>query len=166
MEEKIKLLDNWYRRIRRAQRGHYVDAARLKNKNLYFGIPVVILSTVVGAFSFIETKEANMTISIGLAVGFLSISAAVLASLQTFLNFSEKSQQHLVAARQLSSLKKEIEENRILNAHDEKKIDEFINYTRSTWNEITNEAPLISTKVFEKMKLRYGKGLSKATEQG
>ena len=78
----------------------------------------------------------------------LSVSAAVLASLQTFLNYAEKEAAHLQAATRLSSLKKFIEEVLALSGDtQESKIVESI---RKEWDTITTESPLLSQRVFEK----------------
>lgn len=144
----IQLLKDWYVRIRIAQKGHYQDASQLKRRNRLLGIPVVILTTIVGAGVF-ASIEKDPSIYAQLATGLLSLLAATLASLQTFLNYAEKSEKHLNAARKLSGLKKEIEETLIIQMDDKERIMEFVPYVRKIWEEITNEAPLISEKNFK-----------------
>ena len=149
INDSTKLLKDWYVRIRIAQRGHYQDASQLKRKNHFLGIPVVILATVVGAGVF-TSIETNPSLYTQITTGLLSLLAAILASLQTFLNYSEKSEKHLNAARRLTGLKKEIEEILTVYKDNEEKIVESVSYIRNTWEEITNTAPLISDKHFEK----------------
>jgi len=147
-EQKLELLHNWYRRIRIAQAGHYDDAGRLKRLHLLLGIPVVILSAIVGTGVFASLAEENPSITLRIVLGITSILAAALASLQTFLNYAEQSARHLDAATKLSSLKKEIEANLVLIPPDSEALDEFIKTVHMKWDTVTTEAPLLSEKAF------------------
>ncbi len=149
MEEKINLLKNWKKRIKKAQRAHYKDAHRLKRNKKLIGIPTVILTTIVGTgiFASLQNSSPHDTIYIHpIILGVLSLFASILASLQTFLNYSEKSEKHLNAARKLSSLKKEIQHNLVTLKDYPAEIDEFIQKIREKWEDIINEAPLVSNK--------------------
>ncbi|MDY8135695.1 SLATT domain-containing protein [Aquimarina sp. 2201CG5-10] len=153
MEEKIELLEEWYKRIRNAQRGHYKDAEGLKRNKKLLGLPTVILSTLVGTSVFASLADSSSTGGMyihPIIIGMLSLLAAIFASLQTFLNYSEKSEKHLNAARKLSSLKKEIQQNLITLERTPENLNEFIIYIRKKWDEIINEAPLISRNNFSK----------------
>ena len=148
-KEAIQLLKDWYVRIRVAQKGHYQDASQLKRSNRYIGITVVALSTIVGTGVF-ASIEQNLSIYFQIATGLFSLLAAVLASLQTFLNYSDKSEKHLEAARKLSELKKEIEQALVIEKENQNKTVEFVIYIRSKWSKITNDAPIISESNFKK----------------
>ena len=92
---------------------------------------------------------------VGLALGTISMAAAALAALQTFLNSSERSSRHLTAATALSSLKKETQENLLLLFGDETepgdagRVDSYIRYVREKWEQITAEAPLMSARAYK-----------------
>lgn len=149
MEEKIILLKKWKKRIKKAQKAHYDDAHRLARNRKILGVPTVILTTLVGTAIFANLKNSHTEDEVYtyyIILGLLSISASILASLQTFLNYSEKSEKHLNAARRLSSLKKEIQHNVITLNESPERINEFLNYIREKWDEIINEAPLVSNK--------------------
>jgi hypothetical protein len=150
MEEKVKLLEEWKKRIRNAQKAHYKDAEKLKRNKMLLGLPTVILTTVVGTSVFASINQSSDydNTYYPIVVGILSITAAILASLQTFLNYSEKSEKHLNAARKLSSLKKEVQQNLITLEKSDEVYNEFILYVRTKWDEIINEAPLISKSNF------------------
>ena len=79
-----KVLDDWYARVDAAQRAHYISADRLKNRSYWLGVPAAILSLFVGTsvFAALQMKTSS---SWQVFVGICSVSAAVLAGLQTFL---------------------------------------------------------------------------------
>ena len=66
------------------QEAHYARATRLADFNIWFGVPVVALTTLV-ATSVFATLQKDVRIELRIAVGIISALAAVLASLQTFL---------------------------------------------------------------------------------
>ena len=153
MDEQMKLLTEWQKRIRKAQKAHYKDAERLKRNKLLLGIPTVILTSLISAGIFTSMSEnGNIdTIFINpLFIGLISILATILASLQTFLNYSENKEKHLNAARRLSSLKKEVQQNIITIEKTTEILNQFIEEVRIKWEEIINEAPLISPSNFER----------------
>ena len=161
--EQINLLKNWHRRIRIAQAAHYQEANRFRKLHYWLGVPVVILSTTVGTGVFATLSDKDLPDLLTIFLGLVSITAAVLASLQTFLNYSERSSKHLKAATALSSLKKETEENLVLLGEDQDRLEPYIRYVRQKWEEITNEAPLLSDRVF-KENFRHYAGESAISE--
>lgn len=151
MEQQMKLLEEWQKRIRKAQKAHYKDAERLKRNKLFLGIPTVILTSLVTAGVFTSMNENIEVIRINpLVIGLISVIATILASLQTFLNYSENKEKHLNAARRLSSLKKEVQQNIVTIEKTPETLNGFIDEVRIKWEEIINEAPLISSSIFDR----------------
>ena len=104
-----ELLQDWYRRARENQFAHYEAIKPLSSGNYKLGIPVAILSGLVGTsiFATLETDQAD--ISLRIVFGIISILAAVLASLQTFLRLSERAEKHRAVAVRYGALRRELE---------------------------------------------------------
>jgi conflict system pore-forming effector with SLATT domain len=102
-----RLLD-WERRSAAAAEVHFQTAEYLGRWNLFLGIPVVVLSAIVGTGVF-ATLQRDVNIGIRIAAGVTSVIAAVLASVQTFLRFGARAEQHRVAAERWSAIRREIE---------------------------------------------------------
>jgi hypothetical protein len=82
---------------------HYDMAERAKIRHEKLGVPVTALTAIAGTSIFAglsSTKKLWLQITAGL----LSLLAAVLAALHTFLNFSEDSAQHKSAAVELEAV--------------------------------------------------------------
>jgi hypothetical protein len=73
------------------------------------GIPVVVLTTFIGTSVF-ATLQDEIDTSLKILVGVISVTAAVLASLQTFLRFGERAEKHRVAGESWAALRREIDE--------------------------------------------------------
>lgn len=72
-------------------------------------MPVVILTTFVGTSVF-ATLGRNVDLWLRISVGMISVLAAVLASLQTFLRFGERAERHRSSAELWASIRREIDE--------------------------------------------------------
>jgi hypothetical protein len=109
------LLEDWHFRVTRAQFGHQLSADKTHIWHLLLGVPVVIFTTVVGtgAFAAINQETDNFW---KVAAGTISIIAAILASMQTFFGFGERSDRHRIAATRYASTRRSIE--LALTSHD------------------------------------------------
>jgi hypothetical protein len=105
----IDLLRDWEGRAGASANAHYSLATRLSQANIRFGVPVVVLTTFVGTSVF-ATLQHDVNIALRIAVGMVSVLAAVLASLQTFLRFGERSEKHRTAAEAWAALRREVDE--------------------------------------------------------
>jgi hypothetical protein len=100
---------NHYRlRAHRRSRAHYLACKRNGSLHIRLGVPVVIATTIVGTaiFGTLSSSPAFMWIVL---TGLLSITAAVLASLQTFFRFSEAAEKHRVAAASYAALYRKLD---------------------------------------------------------
>jgi hypothetical protein len=89
-------------------RAQHLAANRAHLMHNLLGIPVVVLSAVVGTtiFSSLGSQPDKRLV---VAAGFVSMLAAVLAALQTFLEFAEQSKRHLAAAISFNKLKRDLD---------------------------------------------------------
>jgi hypothetical protein len=72
-------------------------------ESIDWGIPAVVLSTVVSTSVFASLlKQPDPWLQITL--GFASVAAALLASLQTFLSYSERAEKHRIAGAKYGAL--------------------------------------------------------------
>jgi hypothetical protein len=95
-----ELLEAWASRVAAVEAGHFAMADRLTRDNFRLGIPVVILSTIIGTSVFATLGE-SVGLPLRITVGLLSV--------QTFLRLGERSEKHRVAAALYSALRRDIE---------------------------------------------------------
>jgi len=138
---KEDLLKSWQRMIRRTQLEHELASRYYERLNLKLGIPVVILSAIIGASIFGTLQQANY-LWLKITTGFLSVTTVILSSLQTFLGFGERAAGHKSAADRLGELAKEIQEVMVCGIGDGE-VKEFLSGLRSRWDAIAREAPTL-----------------------
>lgn len=71
------------------------------------GVPAVILSTLVGSAA-LATIGASPDDELKIAAGALSISAALLATLQTLLRLGDQAREHTVSSRESGMLRRDL----------------------------------------------------------
>ena len=92
-------------------------ADRMRRRHLLLGIPVVVLTTLVGtsAFASLSKAHGDSITFLGvdpdvvlLVVGTISVLAAVLSSLQTFLRYATRAEGHRIAALRYETLRRDM----------------------------------------------------------
>jgi len=113
------------------------------------GIPVVILTTIVGTtvFSSIASSSTNSIILLVVA-GLLSVVAAVFSSLNTFLNYGELAERHRNASVKYGNLRREIEEL-ISFANNKTDLESIMKDIRTRWDAVDLEAPSVPQKIYD-----------------
>ncbi len=100
--------ENCFRYSAVMSNAHYDMAEIHKKRHRKFGVIVVVITAIVGTAVFASLgKSPNIWIQ--LFTGLLSVGAAVLSALQTFLGFSELQTQHKRAADGYSISRRDIE---------------------------------------------------------
>ncbi|NKB80761.1 MAG: SLATT domain-containing protein [Nitrospirales bacterium] len=144
-----EILGRWYKGMRILELAHHTTAADYSRRHRLFGTPVVIVSTVVGTAVFATISESPHP-AIQIVVGLLSITAGVLSSLQTFLNYPELAEKHKVAAVKYAGLRREIEQVMAVSSSEPDTIQEFLTSFRDRWNALDEDSPSVSMPVYRK----------------
>lgn len=144
-----ELLAKWSERVRRAQAAHYDSAVRCNQQHFWIGVPLVILTALIGTSVFVTLqKEANFYVK--LAVGLASVAAAILASVQTFLRFLERAESHRIAAMRFGALRKEIEHLQTFPPRDSEQMKDVAKSLLERWNNINEESPTANQRFYER----------------
>jgi hypothetical protein len=142
-----ELLQDWYRRARENQFAHYEAIKPLSGANYKLGVPVALLSGLVGT-SIFATLETEADISVRIIVGIIAVLAAVLSSLQTFLRLSERAEKHRAVAVRYGALRRELETAIAKGGPYEAKL---VDGLREKLDSISSESPEIPDRVWKKI---------------
>jgi hypothetical protein len=137
MADFESVLTEWYLRVVVTQRAHHFSADHFGRRSYWLGIPVIALSTIVGTSVF-ATLQKQPDPWIQIMLGMASVAAGVLASLQTFLGYSERSEKHRVAAAKYGALGRELE---VLLAAPEAATDDILTELRKRMEALALESP-------------------------
>jgi hypothetical protein len=111
------------------------------------GVPVVFFATIAGTATFgtLQAEAANHFLL--LLIGFVSISAAVLAGLQTFFGYAEMAEKHKTAAGKYGRLRRKFEQELVLAPS---KAADILKSLRPEWDKLDENSPNISEAVYQK----------------
>jgi hypothetical protein len=141
-----QVLDDWYKRVAITQRAHYLSADYFGTRKYWLGIPAVVLSTLVGTSVF-ATIQKRPEVWLQIAVGLGSVAAALLASLQTFLGYSERAEKYRIAGAKYGSLGRELEQ---LRASGTPLSDQNMSEVRKRLDDLAVESPNNPLSIYNK----------------
>jgi hypothetical protein len=149
-----ELLDDWRQRVYAAQSAHYFAAGRFRLLNYLVGVPAIVFSSIVGTaiFAGLQHDDKQQT----MLIAGISIVAAVLAGLQTFLRFPERASQHATAADWYSAIRRDIEEILHLPAGSRGNAKECLDRIRKEMNRVTQDAPELDVRLWKREARRFG----------
>jgi hypothetical protein len=145
---RTKNLESWLVGVRLSHLGHFSAAAHNSRMHRALGIPVVIVTTAVGTTVF-STMGQSPHIALTVVTGLLSLTAAILSSLQTFLSYSANAERHKFAAIKYGMLRRELEQ--FLDDPDESAniLREFSQNFRVRWDAVDQESPPIPEQIHQ-----------------
>jgi hypothetical protein len=148
-----ELLRDWRNRAYAAQSAYYVVAGRYRRANYALGIPVVILSGLVGTavFAKLQTSMPNGH----WLIGSVSILAAVLSSLQTFLRLADNAAEHGAAAAWYSAIRRDTEQVLALPCESRGGPKACLDTIRKDMNKAGQKAPPLNERLWSKYAQRF-----------
>lgn len=159
-----ELIEQWRFRVHRVQLAHYECARRFERLHLWLGLPAIALSTLVGTTVFSSLEKAA-DVRLQICVGLLSVVAAVLTGLQTFLRYAELAERHRLAGARFANLKHRIELLTTLSADAD--IREQLVAIEETWAKLREESPTLPSSVWRRIERRivFGQPLYGANDR-
>lgn len=149
--DQADLLRHWRFRVHRVQTGHYDAGRRYDLLHLSLGIPAIVVSAFVGTAVFSSLAAEKHHVVITVLVGMLSVAAAVLASLQTFLKYSELAERHKLAAARFADLKHRIELIAVFQPPDPEVLKSQLAEVEQRWETAREESPTIPAKIWNRI---------------
>lgn len=147
-----ELLTGWLIHSHKARDRHDEASRRYAKGQFALGIPSLIVSTVVGTsvFAALSSKEVP-----ALWVALLSIVAAVLAALQTFMDFGGRSDKHRNAAVKYKSSIRLLEEAIVELRQGKELTKDEIDAMRTLIDGLEEGAPVVMPKIHDNVEKRY-----------
>lgn len=157
------LYESWHRRVAAAEHGHRLMADRLRRRYFMLGIPVVVLTTLVGTSAFASLQDSSDTSSalgldpdtVLLIVGSISVLAAVLSSLQTFLRYATRAEGHRIAALRYETLRRDMAETLALPRASRSSPERVLDGARTRMDKYAKESPTIGERSWMHLSKRF-----------
>ena len=105
------------------------------------GIPTVVLTAATGTALFATLTKDQASQTLRLVLGLVSVLAAVLAALQTFLGYGQRADKHRTTAAAYGSIRREIEQYQALGPSSRDELERMMAKLRSRLDEVSRSAP-------------------------
>jgi hypothetical protein len=144
------LVTDWFRRVRESQRVHYECANYYSRLNYFLGIPTIVLSAAVGTavFASFDKQAAG---AVRLILGFISMTAAVLASLQTFLSFAERANRHRVTGAKYGAIRRTLEKLKTVFPTEHDALRRELDAIQKAMDDLAENAPHVPSRLKERV---------------
>ncbi|MCH8621580.1 DUF4231 domain-containing protein [Undibacterium sp. TS12] len=148
-QNERELVLAWLRRARESQMAHYEMANQLATRERWLGVPVILITTIIGTSVFASLTASTIAPEAKIIVGLLSVLAAVMSSLQTFFKYSERAEKHRSTAARFGTIRRKLEV--IYAEHAETEDHHYVTAMREELDRLVEEAPHVPVDVFEKI---------------
>lgn len=92
------------------EKDDYPDMANLLGKrNRGLGVSVIAITPVIGTTAFLSMIATGVSPLVRIFVGLISVLASVMASLQTFLRYAERAEEHRAAGARYGAIRRRLE---------------------------------------------------------
>ncbi len=147
----LSTFEQWHQGLRIFHRAHSRAAVLFERRNLAIGLPTVLLTAISGTTAFTTLASEVDQPVVKIMTGIMSITAAVLAALQTFLRYSELAEKHKAAAQNYGMLRRELEEVLVqcnsTSPHSAPP-QGFMRDFRMRWDSADKEAPNLPQRIY------------------
>ena len=150
-----RLYETWHRRVAAAEAGHRLMSDRMWRGYLILGVPVVVLTTVVGTSVFASLQDGDVSTGVRVFVGSMSILAAVMSSLQTFLRYWSRAEGHRIAAFRYESLRRDMAEVLALPRRSRPDPVRQLDSVRQRLDRYAKESPTIAERQWAKLEREF-----------
>jgi hypothetical protein len=152
LDDVIQTAEGYRENVHMISRGQHKAGDIAHSYSTWLGLPVVVLTTIVGT-SIFATINDQPELIYRVVAGAFSLLAAVLAAVQIFFKFSEREQRARTAAVGYSALQRELDIF-LLKCSDQKfsreaAIDE-LNAINNKISKLAEESPAISDTAWKK----------------
>lgn len=144
-----QLLAEWQSRAALALFAYNRAASRCRAWDARLGGLIAVLSAIAGTSVF-ATLESGFGTAERIAVGLISVTAAVVAGVQAFAALSKRAYEYERAARRFGSLRREIEEARWLLHDDQASLSARVSVLRTMLDDAARDAPNTPPRIWNR----------------
>jgi hypothetical protein len=148
--DPIVLAQHTLRGLRIQHKAHRRAAAAFDRRATFLGVATVIVTTVAGT-TYFSSAASSSAFALKVVAGCLSITAAVLAALQTALKYTDRCAAHAAVSHHYGILRRSTEEL-LATVSSTGPGEEWVaglKAIRKSWNDIDDGAPHVPQEMYD-----------------
>lgn len=139
-------------------RGHYLAADHKRALNRYFGVPVIVITAVVGTTIFGTLNETPDPVW-RIVAGLVSLVGTILSSLQTSLGFAQDAEKHKAAGETYRAVMRRFDlfSLKYAQATSDQRQDAFAEFNELVLSleDLPKEFPSLPDRLYDKAKKEH-----------
>lgn len=135
---------------------HKKAEAMFSNSSTFIDLPVIILSTLVGATSIGSKGLFGESEFAPVALGIISIFVSILNTVGTYFAWSRRAEAHRISNIQYSRMYRNISVEMSLPRNERTKPSELLRQIRVEYDRLNEISPLIPPKIVREFNARFG----------
>ena len=152
-DDPNELLRGWLLHAHKGRDRHDLAARRCDQRRYLIGVPATIVATIVVTSTFAALQGSPDRL-LQLVVGVLAIVAAILTSLQTFLDLGARAERHRLAGVRYKAVIRHLEQlgiGTIKGGLDAPVVTEL----RQRLDALEEEMPVVSPAIYDQVEAKY-----------
>jgi hypothetical protein len=149
-----ELLRGWLLHAHKGRDRHDLAARRCDHQRYLLGIPATITAAIVGTGTFATLQESPGR-AIQITIGSLAIIAAILASLQSFLDLGARAERHRIAGAKYKAVIRHMEQMGIGTMPGPGLDAPAVTDLRKDLDTLEEEMPVVPPSVYDSVEARY-----------
>jgi hypothetical protein len=154
-DDMESLYESWHRRSAAAEAGHRRMAERMRRRYVMIGIPIVVLTTIVGTSVFASLQHETVSTPLRILVGSLSILAAVMSSLQAFLRYGTRAEGHRIATIRYETLRRDMSETLAIPRGSRTDPVRELDSVRQRLDRYAKESPIVDERLWATLERQF-----------
>jgi len=149
-----ELLRGWLLHAHKGRDRHDLAARRCDDQRYLIGVPATVITAIVGTSVFAALQESPNRV-VQVVVGVLAIAAAILSSLQSFLDLGARAERHRMAGVRYKAVIRQLEQMGIGTLHDLKLDAPVVNELRQNLDSLEEDMPVVPPSVYDAVETKY-----------
>lgn len=149
-----ELLRGWLLHAHKGRDRHDLAARRCDRQRILIGIPATVIGAVVGTSVFAALQESPSR-PVQIAVGVLAVVAAILTSLQSFLDLGARAERHRVAGVRYKAVIRRLEQMGIGTLDRLTLEAPVLTELRESLDALEEDMPVVPPRVYDAIEARY-----------
>jgi len=153
-DDPNELLRGWLLHAHKGRDRHDLAARRCDQRRYLLGVPATVISAIVGTSTFAALQESPDR-TLQLLVGVLAILAAILASLQAFLDLGARAERHRIAGVRYKAVIRQLEQLGIGAIKGWGLDAPIVTEIRQRLDSLEEEMPVVPPSVYDRIEAKY-----------
>ena len=134
---------------------HNRENAHYSRKNMWFTIPVIIISTVTGTANFAQEHFPDHRATMSMIIGSFNLVAAIITTISQFLKIAEVNEAHRVAAISWDKFYRNVRLTLTRNPAERMPVAHQLKAVKEEFDRMMELSPPISARVVEEFQATF-----------